>query len=877
MSWFDGMRQRLRETFRRSAVDAELDEELRHHVAEETERQLGAGLEASEAKRRAAIRAGSVELARENVRVQRTGKLWREAAGDVRYGLRGLRRSPGFATAVVLSLALGTGGTTAIFSVVYGVLMRPLAYPDSDRLYEVRVYWGDFGSTMSYADVLGSREVSTPGVAGVSGYFYPDDGFTWQTPDGPEVLAGAFLLEDLPSVLGISPLLGPGFSEERGVPEVLIGERLWRERFGGARDVVGRTMDLDGESATIVGVMPAGFDVPGQRDGALWARSELSEPTRRGAFYIFGVARLSENAEAEAAARELTAAVTPILRERFGVDEEWRYQLRPWKEALTGDVRPTLILLSVAVGLVLLIAVMNVANLLLARGTVRVRELAVRASLGAGRFRLARQLLAESALLGLLGGVTGLLLAIGALEVASTHAQSVVPRMEDVGLNAAVVLFALSSGLVAGLGAGVMPAWRVDWERLSSSLREGGRGSSESGRQRRLRRALVASEVALSLTVLTGAGLLVKSLNRLERQHPGFEAADVLSFRLVLNGIEEDEPERMGAFLEQLKARLRAIPSVSNVAFAAALPPNRLQYSNNYTLESDAVERRQSGVAEWVVVDPEYFSALGIPVLNGRPFQDGDRQDAPAVAVVNEAFARHHFPEGNALGKRFKGGDWDSDGEWMTIAGVVADVPYAAGVWSGAALTVYTPYARNLWQSSPYVLLKSDRDAAGLVTAARTAVRDIDPRLPLRDVATMEQRLRDSAAAPRFRGLLFSLLALLALALALTGIYGVMAYHVSQRRRETAIRRALGAQSSSVLTSVVLSGLTLTLMGVAVGVLGAFAMARSLTTLLFQVDPIDLRVLAGSAALLAASAILACALPAARAARVDPLSILRED
>jgi putative ABC transport system permease protein len=683
------------------------------------------------------------------------------------------------------------------------------------------------------------------------------------------------VLEDLPDVLGVSPLLGAGFSGQEGVPEVLIGERLWRERFGGSRGVIGRSMDLDGESATIVGVMPAGFGVPGQRNGVLWARAELTEPTRRGAFYINVITRLSAEASAQAAAREMTAAVTPILRDRYAVDEEWRYELRPLKEALVGNVKPTLILLSVAVALVLLIAVMNVANLLLARGTVRFRELAVRASLGAGRSRLARQLLAESALLGLIGGGAGLLLAAGVLGLASTYAQSVVPRIEEVQLNTTVVLFALASGVFAGLGAGVMPAWRLDWNRLHQSLREGGRGSSEARRHRKLRRALVTAEVALSLTVLTGAGLLVKSLVRLERQHPGFEAAGVLSFRLVVNDIEDDE--RMGVFLDQLKTRLQSIPSVSSVAFAAALPPDRLQYSNNYTLESDAIERRQSGVAEWVVVDTDYFSTLGIRVLSGRPFRDQDRQGAPRVAVVNEAFARYHFPDGVALGKRLKGGDWDSDDEWMTIAGIVADVPYAAGVWRGAAPTVYLAYAQNLWQGSPYVLLKSDGDAARQVTAARSAVQQIDPRLPLRDVATMEQRLRDSAAAPRFRGLLFSLLAALALALALTGIYGVMAYHVSQRRRETAIRRALGAQSTNVVTSVVVSGLTLTLMGVAVGVLGAYAMSRSLATLLFQVDPLDLRVLAGSAGLLAASAVLACALPAARAARVDPLSILRED
>jgi predicted permease len=878
MSLWSAIRQRLREALRPSEVDAELDEELRHHEALETARQMSGGTSSTEALRRARLRAGGIEQAKEVVREGRTGRFLVDTWSDLRYGARGLRRNPGFALAVVLSLALGTGGTTAIFSVVNAVLVRPLAYGNAAELYDVRVYWGDFDARLSAADMNGLRDAAgaIPGILGVSSFFYPTDGFTWLTRSGPEVLRGAAVLRDLPDVLGVKLVSGAGFSETRDAREVLIAESLWRERFGGSPEAIGTVMDLSGESFVIVGVMPAGFNVPGQRDGVVWTRAELPEATRRGPYYLRTVARIAGDTRAETVAARMTAAVTPVLRERMGVDEEWRYQLRALKEELTGPVRPTLVLLSIAVALVLLIAMLNVANLLLARGTVRERELAVRASLGAGRSRLARQLLAESALLGVLGGVLGLLLAQTALALISGLAASVVPRMDEVRMNTAVVGFAVLSGLLAGMGAGVMPALRLDWRRLNPSLREGGRGASEARRHRRLRRALVVAEVALSLAVLSAAGLLMKSLLRLERQHPGFEAAGVLSFRLATT-FESDEEDRMGAFLAELDARLRAIPGTREVAFAAALPPDRLVFTNNYTLESDVAARRQSGVAEWVTVNTTYFATLGIRVVQGRVFQDGDRAGAPLATIVNEAFVRRHFPAGDALGKRFKGGDWDSNGDWMTIVGVVADVPYGQGVWGGAEPTVHVAYAQNLWQSSPYVLLKTDGDAGRQLPAARDVVRAIDARLPLRDVATMEQRLHDSAAAARFRGLLFALLASLALALAITGIYGVMAYHVNQRRRETAIRRALGADSSTVVGSVVRSGLALTAIGIAFGAAGATAMARGLTGMLFQVDPLDLRVLALSAAVLATAALTACALPAWRAARVNPLSVMRDE
>ncbi|MGH7573571.1 MAG: ADOP family duplicated permease, partial [Longimicrobiales bacterium] len=716
------------------------------------------------------------------------------------------------------------------------------------------------------------------------------DGFSLQTADGPELVQGAIVTPDLPRVLRVSPVLGPGFSEESDAGEVLIGETLWRERLGGMPDVIGHPIELDEETVTIVGVMPDGFNVPGQTDGQVWWKGQPDDPTRRGPFYINAVARLAAGIGAPQAAERLTASVAPELRARFGVDDggqrgdlsrspDWRYSLRPMKDVLVGDVRPTLLLTFGAAALVLLIAIMNVTNLLLARGTARVRELAVRAAVGAGRGRLVRQLLAESALLGLFGGVLGLAVAIVLLRLAGDAAVQIVPRMEEVRLNGLMVTLALAAGCVAGIAAGTFPAPRLP-QNLVDRLRDAGRIAGGGRQQGRTRRALVVAEVALTLTVVSSAALLVKTLLRLEATHPGFDAQNVLSFRLSLPGTRYafDDEARTVAFLGDLEARLRALPGVSAVAFSGAVPPDRLGYSNDYTIEGSVPgSAGASDVAEWIEASPDYFLALGIPIETGRVFTGDDRAGAPRVIVVNRSFADRHFPDGNAVGKRIKGGPWDAEGDWLHIIGVVGDVPYDAGVWGGSNETVYIAYAQNLWQRSFYVLVRTASDAARLMPAVRQAVAAVDSRVPLRDVALMPARLHASAAEPRFRSLLFSVLAAVALALAVTGIYGVMAYHVNQHRRDTAIRRALGARTPKVIGSVVGTGLRLAAIGIVIGLAGAIALMRGLSSLLFQVSPADPQVLFLAAGVLLAAAIASCALPATRAARVDPMTVLREE
>jgi putative ABC transport system permease protein len=838
MATIRGFGQWLRVVLRRSRVEDELDEELRDHAQRELDRQLRSGVTPEEAVRQAALRTGNLEAAKEAVRDERGGRLIADATADVRVGLRGLRRNLAFTVAVVLSLAHGVAGTTAIFSVVQAVLLRSLPYPDARQLHLVRVWWNDFSASPSPADFEAVREQSQT-VGPVAAYFLPDDGFTMLTSSDSQVVRGAFITDELIQVLGISPILGSGFSSDRNAPELLISRDLWQTQFGGRPDVVGGSLTLDGRVRTIVGVMPAGFDVPGERNGGVWVKGTWKPPTRRGPFYFQIVVRLHRDLEADAAASRLTTLVVPVLQARFGVDPQWRYGLRSVQDTIVGDTRRTLGVALGAVGLVLLIAILNVANLLLARGTTRSREFAVRASLGAGRWRLARQVLAESAVLGLLGGALGLGLAMLAIGLVRETALAIVPRMHEVRASLPIALFALGTGIGAALLAALVPVFRLPWRGLADSLRDGGRSVGEGRHHGTARRVLVAAEIAVTLTVLSGAALLAKTLLRLEHTDPGFEPAGVVTFRLSLPD-NPYNPERTGVFLEDLESRLRAIPQVSSVAFAGSLPPNNLYYTNNYTLEGQTSNAPgTTGVAEYVEASPTYFDAMGIRLLQGRRFDVSDRQDAPRVAIVNSTFARRHFPGESAIGKRLKGGEWNATAPWTTIVGVAADVPYENGVWGGVGPTVYQPIAQNLWQSSPYIVVKATGDPQALVPFLRAAVRAIDPALPLRDVATMDGRLRTSTLAPRFRSWLALALAGVALALAITGIYGVMTYHVTERRRETAIRRALGAPGGRIVGEVMRSGLLLAAIGIAIGLAGALGASRSLSSLLYQVKADD--------------------------------------
>ena len=868
----------LRVLLRRDRVESELGAELKAYVELLTDEKMRAGMSPRAARRAALLELGGMEQVKERVRDAWLGAWASALVRDVRHSVRLFARAPGFTAAVVISLGLGVGGTTAIFSVLNAVLLRPLPYPDAQQLHLVRIWWGDFSASLSPADLGALRQHD--GIVSVGAYFFPDDGFALQHPEGPEVVQGAILTPDLPTVLGIQPLVGHTFGPDRDAREVLIAETLWREQFGGRTDAIGRTLLLDGEAYTIVGVMPAGFGVPPQSDARVWVKFEPQPPTRRGPFYLNTIARLAADSNAPSIATRLTALSLPHLRDRFGVTEEWRYGLRPLKDAVVGDVRPTLRLLGWAVPLVLVIGVLNFSNLLLARGLTRRHEIGVRAALGAGRGRIAAQLMVEAGLLGLLGGTAGLAVAWMGLRVAQVPAAAIIPRMNEVHLDASVIAFALAVGMGAGLMAGVLPALRLPWSALAADLRDRGRGFGPGIAYARVRRLLVSTVVSLTLTVLVSAALLVKSLMRLESVDPGFDGRGVLTFRLALpdEAYPDSATDKLAAFLGELKGRIAALPGVSDVAFSNSLPPDQLQMSNNYTVEGSVPESAAApDVAGWILASEAYFDALQIPVLQGRAFTPEDRDGAPGVIVVNEAFVRRHSPGEEPLGKRLKGGDWDADSPWLTIVGVAGDVPYDGGVWAGSEPTVYTAYAQNLWATSPFVVVRADGDPLTLVAAVRDIVQSIDRMLPLRDVATMRQRLYDSAAAPRLRGRLFMLLAVVALALAVNGVFGVLAYDVNQHRHDIAVKRALGATSWAVVASVVRSGLQLVAAGAVLGVAGGIIAGRLLAGMLYGVSPHDLQVVSASVFAVATAAFFACLLPARNAARIDPMKVLRQE
>ncbi len=877
MSWVDGLRHRLRELFRPADVDADLEQELRDHLDRERARQASTARSAADADREAILRAGRPDVAREYAADSRTGQVFADAIHDLRYAARGIRRAPGFAAAVILSLGLGVGGTTAIFSVVDAVLLRPLPFPNSNELYRARIWWGDFSAVLSVADYEALIETSH-GIAEAGAFFFPDSGFAVAGPDGPEVLHGLYVTSELPRVLRVSPLIGAGFSRDAGTCEALIGQDLWERRYAARADAVGRSLTLDERPCTVVGVMGRGFHIPGVRDDEIWVRVPLDAPKRRGAFYIHTILRVPPAIAADQAAARLTALVTPILRERYAVKDSWRYRLTSEREVLVGDVRETLLMLLCGVGLVLLVAIFNVANLLLARGTARTRELAMRASLGARKGRLVRQLLTESALLGLAGGALGLAIAGVALKLAGTAAAAVIPRMHEVRLDPVVVSFALGIGMISGLLAGALPVLRLPWNRLGTWLRDGGRTTGEGAPAGRFRSALVAAEIALTLMVLTGSALLVKSLVRVQQEDPGFQPAGVLTFLLSLPNDPYENEDRTGAFLDGLEARLRALPGVTGVAASSSLPPDLLAFSNNYVVEGrEPNAAGASDVADWNIVTNSFFRTLDIERLAGRGFDGRDSAVSPGVAIVNEAFVRRHDPDGRALGRRFKSGDWDATRPWITIVGVVRDVPYERGVWGGTQPMVYLPFSQHRYYRSPYVAVRTAGDPSQLVASARNAVHEIDPRLPLRDVMTLDEVVRRSTSVPRLRGGLFATLGLFALALAVTGVYGVMAYHVSRGRRETAICLALGANAGQVVGATLATGLRIIATGLVLGTVAALAGARMLSSMLYRVDPRDPGVIATAAGLVIAAAFTACLVPAIRASRVDPATLLRDE
>jgi putative ABC transport system permease protein len=812
---------------------------------------------------------------------------------DVRYGLRMLRKSPAFTVIALTTLALGIGANTAIFSIVNAVLLRPLPFPESDRLMfmtsALETQKGNFRNfAVSYADFFDWRS-SAKSFAGMA--CYHGDSFTLTGLDQPLHIDGMTVSGDFLSVVGTQPLLGRVFTRDEEKPGgrvVVLSHDLWRSAFHGDRGILGRAITLDKQSYTVVGVMPAGFRFP--LDNAppkLWRTlatdAETTDPknapavtSQRGAHFLQAVARLKPGVSVEQAREEMNviaralAAQYPDTNKKFSavtVVTELEY--------LVGDTKPRIVLLMIAVVLVLAIACFNVANLLLVRASKRNREIAVRAALGAKRTRVVRQMLTESVVLAAGGALLAVPMASWALKLFVTLNAQRLPRMQDAGLDGRVLLFTVAVALLTSLVFGLVPALRASKPNLSEFMKEG-RGSAGGGAHQRLRSALVVLETTLGLVLLVVAGLLLRSFNRLLSVDPGLNPSGVLTVNFDLPQTKYNDQQQMDFYM-QLLPRLQSLPGVVSVGAVTPLPLSGNNIVISFQIEGRPVPRSESPSADLKVATPGYFRTLSIPLLRGRDFTERDDSKAPGVAIVNEAFAKKYFPNQDPLGKHFTPGASNSGQPQPREIIAVASNVRAHRLDADVVPEYYIP-STQLNFGSMAVCLRTSVEPHSITPAVRNAVASMDPDLPLYDVKTMEEYLATSVATPRFHSLLLEAFAGLALLLTGVGLYGVIAYAVAQRTHEIGVRITLGASRSSVVGMVLKSGLRLTAIGVAAGValaLVASRFATSFSSLLFGIKPTDVVTFAAVIGIVAVVSLLACYIPAYRASKVDPVIALR--
>jgi putative ABC transport system permease protein len=808
--------------------------------------------------------------------------------------MRSLRRSPGFFFAAVFTLALGIGATTAIFSVVNSVLLRPLPYAEPDAVVRI---WNSFGGSpkaaISPAEYFDYHDRATAFSA--FGVYATGQAVNLTGADVPERLHASYLSVGVFPALGIRPGLGRAFTAEEDTPSgahvVVLSDGLWRRRFAASPSIVGQRITLNGESYEVIGVMPPEFRLP--EDFGAIAPSELFLPLgidrasipNRGSHFLHAVARLRPGvtmALAQQSVRKVAADFVRDFPDDYPADMHFDATVVPLRQDLLGPVRPALLVLFGAVSLLLLTACANVAGLLLSRSDARRQELAVRTALGAGSGRIVRQLLVESLLLGVTGGALGLLLAYWGAHAMVLAQPGDIPRIQGVSLDLRVLLFALGTSVITGLAFGILPALRATRGNAQSMIREGGRGRSAGLASQRGQRALVVAETALTLVLLFGAGLLARSFVKLQSVDPGFRAENILTSRVTLPAREYSTPAQVTRFYGQLMQRLAALPGVTASGAVSSLPLATTLGDLNFHIQGrPEAEGDISPKADWLVVTPGYFEALGMRLVRGRAIETTDDERAPGVVVINQAMAHRYWQGENPIGQRFELGGGAGPG-WVTVIGVVDDVRHG-GLDSEPSAQMYLPHAQFLrWDShraiaGMTVALRTSGDPARLAAAVRREVHALDSNLPVSEVQTMEQVVSASIAQPRFLALLFSGFAVVALVLAAVGLYAVLAYSVSRRSREIGIRMALGAREHDVASLVIRQGLLLALVGIALGLVGNVALHGLVKSLLFGVSAMDPLTLLAVSVLLAAIALLASWLPARRAARVDPIVALRSE
>jgi putative ABC transport system permease protein len=810
-----------------------------------------------------------------------------ELTQDIRICIRGLLRARIMTATIVTTVGVGIGATTVIFAAVNAALLQPLPYMHPERLVRIYTDSPPFKFRFSVADYLAlqSQQTQFEQIAG-----YTDRQITFSDGDVAERVRARVVSWTYLSLLGIRPAAGRDFTESDGrpgsQPTVIMSHAFWQQRFGGRANVIGESIRLDGVEYTVTGVLPPDVGPLEQRQ-ELFVAAQWEPPARKGPFFIIALGRLRSEAGWAAAENEVRAInrrIFPLWRSSYQ-DERATWSLMDLKTHVVGDVQTIAGLALAAVALVWLIACANASNLLVARVTSRRRELAVRAALGASRGRVVRYLLAESALLAAAAAVLGVAFASVGIALFRDFGAAYFPRTQEVALDGPVLWLLVALTTASALLFGLVPAIHGTGGSVDESLRAAGRSSTGSGAVRRLRHVLVASQFAIATPLLVVAGLLLGSLNALARVDLGFDHRNLLSGSILLPAAQYPEPGPVATFWDELERRVTALPGVAGVAFADGRPPNEVGNFNNFDLEQSPTPPGQSQPATpWLAVTPGYFRLLGLSLVDGRLFtdRDGVAPESPVV-LVDRAWATRFFPGDSAVGKRFREGGC-TECPWTTVVGVVSEVKYA-GLDQADQGTVYTPMAGRgldfpIEQATTrfrYLILRTRTDPESVVPAVRQVVRELDPAVPFSAVATVEDLVARSLQRPRSLSLLVSGFAIVALALSVIGIYGVMAYYVQQNAKDIGIRLALGGRPADVLRLVVGQGMQVVSSGVIVGLAAALVMTRLLASLLFGVGTTDVSTFAGVGVLLTAVALGACLVPARRATGVQPATVLRNE
>ncbi len=876
------LKARLRSLFLKLQVEHELDEELRNHIERQTEQNIRLGMSPEEARYAARKAFGGMEQAKERSRdasgVRWIEELWR----DLRYGLRMLLKNRGFTVVAMLTLALGIGANAAIFSVVNSVLLRSLPYKDPERIVKI---WNSLTTQGPISEPeFNEYRNQSQSFDHVAAYVvFPTNLTGIKEPE--RVLTAATSSSFFPA-LGVQMELGRPYSSEedqRGRNNVVVlSHGLWQRHFGADPNLIGNAVILNGRSRTVIGITPPGFGFPSDKVDA-WVPAAIDPAsTITGVHYLNVIAHLRPGATLDQAKTELKVAVDRIKQrfpEYYKGAEGFTARIVPLRDEIVGDIRPALLVLFGSVGFILLIACANVANLLLARASARQKEIAVRTALGASRGRIVRQLLTESLLLSILGGAVGLLMAYWGIGFLIAEKPPALPRIGEITIDGRVLGFTMLISLLTGVIFGLAPALQASRPDLNESLKEGGRGGAESAGRNRTRGLLVVSQVALSVVLLVGAGLMIKSFLRLLQVNPGYNPENVLTMRLSLP--YSSQYQQVIAFYEQLLQRAGALPGVRAASIVSQLPLDDPRMNVSFDVQGHPSEfSNVDPIADFNTISPDYFMTMGISLSQGRSFTNQDNDRSPTVVIVNQSLARRIWPGQDPIGKRIR---LIEGTPWMSIVGIVADLKNRA-LDAETRLEMYVPYVQANFAPNqnftPYnigLVVRAAFDPVSLSNAIRGEVRALDKSLPVYDIKAMERIVADSISQPHFTTLLLAGFAGIALILVTVGVYGVISYSVAQRTHEIGIRKALGAQQRDIIKLLVGQGFGLALIGVTIGLVGAFALTRVMTRLLYEVSATDTTTFIAVPLLITTVALLACYIPVRRAVKVDPMIALRHE